>query len=900
MAGRTAVSIALDVPLPLFEYSRSVCRFGALTVSAALTVAHGAAARASRRIDGAAAAAAAAAGGGAGGGGLVCLAPAHEVADVQVTVSLNGQQFTRSDAALYSSLPSAGVAGGAWFANGGAAAELLRGLRYRFYATPQLSSLAPQHGPSTGGTLLRLLGAGMLGNVLHGGARQARCLLSRRGPPSGTRELAAARDLSLAATLVSDGEMRCVAPKAAVGSYSVRVSLNGGANWHHNASHGSSFAALAASAGSVVAGGARGLVYAATCDAAAPRASCLRDPACGWCYDDALAPRQCLPCAADPLGAPACALGPALAAGPCRDWTHAAPQPLLSSVGGGRAAVLSEARAGRMAYFVLRPPHAHALLRVGFQPLNNVRATARARARCRAHTAATSRPPAPAPAPPTLDLPPPTARLRLCQTNAKLFAKRGAPPEADDFDATALQGEVLSLHATLAPAPMPTGRDTGTCLAGCGSGVDGGIDGASGRGDGRDGGGGAARGDDAWYIGVQGLDFFYEDRFLYEENPSNLGGEPFYTRPPFYSSDPHGGPLPSPLPDGPGWLDYAPHGGTFRTANNRSSPFVLHTAADLTYEGFDLGGCGGNAASCGLSLVGGAAITSLNASADASTAETAATAAAAAAAAAAATAAARAAHDATRTGAAASRGAGDAVAPPVLTLLRKGRVNDTGAVWARQPLPLQACQPRACENGPPKLDPGPNLAAATAMAQALSPPLPSSRQGRLLTSRSLPTYRTASRRASSSASTRRAACAACTACTASAATRPTPRAVAAAAGSAATASASSHRARPTPPTRSVALAAGWGCGATAPALTASPPRWRCAWIRICCLLLTAYLLLAYYLLLTAYLLLAADCLQLRVDTHVGLHVAQPPPQLPVELRNWSAFTPLQSEPVSSK
>eukprot|EP00964_Phaeocystis_antarctica_P158783 scaffold129648_cov57-Phaeocystis_antarctica.AAC.2 len=248
---------------------------------------------------------------------------------------------------------------------------------------------------------------------------------------------------------------------------------------------------------------------------------------------------------------------------------------------------------------------------------------------------------------------------------------------------------------------MPTGRDTGTCLAGCGSGVDGGIDGASGRGDGRDGGGGAVRGDDAWYIGVQGLDFFYEDHFSYEENPTNLGGEPFYTRPPLYSSAPHGGPLPSPLPDGPGWLDYAPHGGTFRTANNRSSPFVLHTAADLTYEGFDLGGCGGNAASCGLSLVSGAAITSLNASTDASTAET------TAAAAAAATAAARAAHDATRTGAAASRGAGDAVAPPVLTLLRKGLVNDTGAVWARQPLPLQACQPRACATSRPQARPRP-------------------------------------------------------------------------------------------------------------------------------------------------------------------------------------------------
>ena len=64
--------------------------------------------------------------------------------------------------------------------------------------------------------------------------------------------------------------------------------------------------------------------------------------------------------------------------------------------------------------------------------------------------------------------------------------------------------------------------------------------------------------------------------------------------------------------------------------------------------------------------------------------------------------------------------------------------------------------------------------------------------------------------------------------------------------------------------------------------------------------LLTYLLtyvLCTYSLLAAHVLLATDCLQLRVDTHVGLRVAQPPPQLPVELRNWSAFTPLRSEPV---
>ena len=67
---------------------------------------------------------------------------------------------------------------------------------------------------------------------------------------------------------------------------------------------------------------------------------------------------------------------------------HAAAQPMLTSVGGGYANVTAEAKAGRMAYFVLRAPHPHALLRVGFSPVN--------------------------------------------RTNALLFAKRGAPPEADE------------------------------------------------------------------------------------------------------------------------------------------------------------------------------------------------------------------------------------------------------------------------------------------------------------------------------------------------------------------------------------------------------------------------------------------------------------------------------------
>ena len=103
IAGRTAVTIVFDAPLPLFAFTRSVCRFGDVVASAALS-ARQTAGSGLQRTDGSAVAASAGA-----AGGLVCLAPPHAMADVQVTVTLNGQQYTRSDHALYSALPSAGA-----------------------------------------------------------------------------------------------------------------------------------------------------------------------------------------------------------------------------------------------------------------------------------------------------------------------------------------------------------------------------------------------------------------------------------------------------------------------------------------------------------------------------------------------------------------------------------------------------------------------------------------------------------------------------------------------------------------------------------------------------------------------------------------------------------------------
>ena len=100
---------------------------------------------------------------------VVCLTPAHVAADLEVSLSLNGQQYATRAAREFSSLPSAALAGDA-----AAQAQLLRGIRYRFYESPAIHSLQPLAGPSAGGTLLVLTGEALDGNALHDGARSVR------------------------------------------------------------------------------------------------------------------------------------------------------------------------------------------------------------------------------------------------------------------------------------------------------------------------------------------------------------------------------------------------------------------------------------------------------------------------------------------------------------------------------------------------------------------------------------------------------------------------------------------------------------------------------------------------------------------------------------------------------
>ena len=125
----------------------------------------------------------------------------------------------------------------------------------------------------------------------------------------------------------------------------------------------------------------------------------------------------------------------------------------------------------------------------------------------------------------------------LNHTNLLLFAKRGAPPEADDYDVKAAAGMVVALHATLPPeSPLGGGAAHSGSRPACCEAL-------------------GVYDETAWFVAVQGLEFFNQDHR--------------------FTRDPHGGPLPSPLPDGDGFLSEAPHGGTFVTAVNRSSRFTF-------------------------------------------------------------------------------------------------------------------------------------------------------------------------------------------------------------------------------------------------------------------------------------------------------------------------------------
>lgn len=670
-AGRTAVTIAFEASLPLFSYSsrvfRTTCRFGSTVVSAALTVHEttvrplvangtGAASAVPVTHNASSSSASSQTSGQALSGGLVCLAPQHPIADVLVVVSLNGQQYTRSDGVLYTGLPSgsggvrsAGGTGDSRFAT----VHLLRGLRYTFYAPPTL--LALRAGPTAGGCLMSVHGRGLLENVLHGGATQARCLVSCKRRAN--HRLAKSHNLVVDATLVGNEEARCIAPRASVAACMLRLSLNGGADWHAAASHGSRFDTLTARASpvdldvakadstfnaeAVVMPPADDLSFVSRCTADNARAACLADPACGWCYNggDGI----CYPCITDTIGQPTCADGPEQPR-ICREWTYVTAIPRLTSLA---IEVAGNAHAWRMAFFVLRPDHPHAMLRVSIRALDG--------------------------------------------TNVRLFAKRGSVPEADDFHITALPGEVLALNATLplsrAAAPRHPDLDAAPACVNMTPYGGGSVPTCPNQSSGRsaeaaedvEASGSISGGVDthetvAWYIGVQGSQPLHHDHF--------------------HSTHPDGRPLRSPLSEGGDLMSRAPHGGTFVTAVNQSSPFVLRAEAEFAYTSFDFGaaryvddrlggslsgadrkggggGCGGDAARCGLALVGGAHVKKVRPRTWTARQE------------------ASAAPSTVASSGTASVGAVGGFVDhirPVISLLRAGQERDVGAVWTRQSL----------------------------------------------------------------------------------------------------------------------------------------------------------------------------------------------------------------------
>ena len=194
---------------------------------------------------------------------VICLTPAYHIpADVEVTLSLNGQQFAFSPHVFYSSLVSAAIRG-----SGGASAEALPGLRYRFFEPPEVYSIFPRIGPVRGGTLLRVRGVRFLGNSLHGGRGSVKCRI-------GTGQASI-----VDGTIETDWQIKCRTPPSRTGLSTVLISLNNGADWYANSSLISPSAPHQQDPL---------VVFRHACDEGVPMDACLRDRGCGWCSEPLL------------------------------------------------------------------------------------------------------------------------------------------------------------------------------------------------------------------------------------------------------------------------------------------------------------------------------------------------------------------------------------------------------------------------------------------------------------------------------------------------------------------------------------------------------------------------------------------------------------------------------------
>ena len=571
VAGRTSVTLRMSADLPLVDWALLRCKFGSKGETPISGIATAPAKEGAqlnrRRVAPSAAHPYDLEVGSPTGLTLVCLSPAvDEEADVEVSLTLNGQQYASSSSLFYSSLPSESICG-----RDAASSERLPGLRFRFFYPPRLHSISPNVGPFVGGTRLTVRGEGFFGNRLHGGDRSALC---RIGLIPGA---------IVPATLRSDWMLECATPAARTGSATVIVSLNGGSEWFANSTYASpSVPHLQHPA----------VVFRHACDANAALPECLRDAGCGWCYDDAAQAEvqaearaeaqagddaatsslgkvggRCMPCLAH--GAGACAAGPSKPY-ECASWTFVRDLSLIANTGWESYRIAGTVEASRMAYLRVAPPHPHGTLRLLMESPDAV----------------------------------------------GVYRLRGGAPEAT------LENEVASvwpmrLAASIEEEKNEPARNFTCTLRGCHARESGDGGGGDGGGEGGDGGGGVDDGGEAidsdggsasdgsgatthgttrdplsdpqaWYIGLQGR-FFYE-RTINHPKRAMVGN---LLDPPVY--------------DGILTLRHAPHDGNFDVTANRTSDFAAAVAFDFNYTNFADAKCGEDPVACGLSVVGAAA-----------------------------------------------------------------------------------------------------------------------------------------------------------------------------------------------------------------------------------------------------------------------------------------------------
>ena len=574
--GQTTVTLTVRAPLPVRDLMVLRCRFGDAETRVAATL---------EALPSAIAQHAGITTGNATGNGtddlllsagnatsILCLAPPTTApADVEVTLSLNGQQYVGSAALMYSALPSAALLG-----PDGARAEALSGLRYRFYTRPEVHAITPRQGPAAGGTLLTVFGRGFLGNQLHGGNHSCYC---RVGVEPGALVPATAR---------SDTQILCVAPPYAPrasatltatlpSAHTIVVSLNGGAQWHANSSSIDPAITLAQ---------AEEVAFRYICDVTS-FATCLRYAGCGWCYDGTdgesssqpdydryiegpgdgsggfpSASGHCMPCAAADEGSggeggggeggggedggngtaraqsphPAsCARGPAIGFRcAARDWTYVHDLRIARDVGMQSAPLENaSAVAGRMTYLRVRLPHAHSVLRLlvlGADPLGMYVQRGAAPEATRA-----------------LEVPRSSKWREIELSNAREYREprpRGPPT---------LSERVIAEHrAAQGLPPDRSDEERGTAP-------------------------------EPWYVGLQGRHFFLRQ----VSNPDHGNFTPVW--------------------DGPHLLTAPPVVGNFMVRANESSQFSAYLASDFEIRHFGTAGCGAQPARCGLRTVGAAA-----------------------------------------------------------------------------------------------------------------------------------------------------------------------------------------------------------------------------------------------------------------------------------------------------